>query len=238
MKIIVLTTETLHHVYFVQKVASIFSIEAVICERNILAPHFETHHSFEDKRDSHEAKLLFSNKKVSLNDICDTFFVDSINSDESVQMIKNISPDIIIVEGTGKVHENVINAKKGEMINFHGGDPEEYRGLDSHLWAIYHSDFNNFLITVHHLNKELDDGDIILQKEISLIKNMKLHELRSYNIKIAVELAISTLDMYQRHGFLISRPQKKKGRYYSFMPTSLKTICLKRFEKYTKDLVI
>jgi len=236
MKLVILTTETLHHVFFVQEITKYYTVDAVICENNTYSPTFPTHHSFEDKRDAYESQLFFANKKTTLDDISNTFHVDSINSEESIKLIKSMPSDIFLVVGTGKIYENVIQAKKDAIINLHGGDPEEYRGLDSHLWAIYHNDFNNFIITSHILNNELDDGDIILQKRISIVKNMKLHELRSKNIQAAVDITLSTLDMYQRHNQFIYRPQKRKGRYYSFMPTPLKEICLKKFERFTKEL--
>ena len=212
MKLMVLTTETLHHIYFVKQLYMVH------------------------QRDAYESDLFFKGKNIKLKDVAETKNVDSVNSDKSINLIKKYSPDIIIVGGTGKIYKDVIKSSNHGTINLHGGDPEQYRGLDSHLWSIYHNDFNNFIITIHHVNEELDDGDIILQKEIRLTKNMKIHELRSYNIQIVVELAISNLDMYKRHGFFISRPQRKKGRYYSFMPSSLKDICVKRFNKYTLNI--
>ena len=46
-------------------------------------------------------------------------------------------------------------------INLHGGDPEKYRGLDSHLWSIYHEDWASLVSTLHVVSKDLDAGDSI-----------------------------------------------------------------------------
>jgi hypothetical protein len=37
------------------------------------------------------------------------------------------------------------------------------------------------------------------------------------------------------YGEIFSRPQKKLGRYYSAMPSDLKTICVKKFKNFIKN---
>ena len=141
-----------------------------------------------------------------------------------------------IVFGTGKVSKQVIQVCPNGIINLHGGNPEEYRGLDSHLWAIYHHDFSGLVTTLHRINEELDDGDIILQMPIQLRPDMGLHELRRYNTDVCIEMVLSAFDMFNRQGYMIDRPQQKRGRYYSFMPSVIKEICLKYFNQYVVNL--
>ena len=122
------------------------------------------------------------------------------------------------------------------IFNLHWADPEKYRGLDTHLWAIYHKDFGGLITTLHHLDTGLDTGDIVLQGAIPLHHKMKLHELRAANTEVCVKLTISVIDMMNRFGEVTSRSQYNKGRYYTAMPSELKGICQKRFETYTMGL--
>ena len=59
MKIVVLTTETFHHTFFVREINKVFPIEKVLVESVILRPPFETHHSYETERVGYEKKVFF-----------------------------------------------------------------------------------------------------------------------------------------------------------------------------------
>jgi methionyl-tRNA formyltransferase len=235
MRIIILTTEATHHTYFVREVVKVFPVEKVLVELKEVKAPFGIFHPYEKLRDSYEKDIFFCRKDTSLEDVCSITNVNSVNDPNSIKYLRELNPDIIIVFGTGKISSEMIQVCSQGIINLHGGDPEEYRGLDTHLWAIYHGDFASLITTLHHLNNELDDGDIILQGAFQIKSGMQFHELRRYNTEKCVELTLSAIDMYERYGRFISRPQRKCGRYYSFMPSSIKEICLNRFEKYISN---
>jgi len=236
MKIVVLTTDTLHHTYFVQELEKVFPLESIVVERNKLSAPFDTHHPLEDRQESYERKAFFHDKNVRLRDIAKTFEVASANDPGSLAHLKDIAPDVIVVFGTGKISKEVIQICPNGIMNLHGGDPEKYRGLDTHLWAIYHRDFGGLVTTLHHLNEKLDDGAIILQAAIPLRPGMELHQLRRYNTETCIDMVTSALDMFARWRHMICRPQRKRGRYYSFMPSALKETCQIRFKEYTDRL--
>lgn len=233
MKIIILTNETFHHAFFVKAILSEYDILNVIVERDVVRAPFKTHHPFEDARNEYERQVFFNGKDVRLKDISDVYEVDNINDAKVVDLLEKCQPDVVIVFGTRKILKRIINTCPFGIVNLHGGDPEAYRGLDSHLWSIYHDDFN-LIVTLHSVNEKLDDGNIILQKPVSLSEGILIHELRRYNTEICIDLVLSGLDMYKRYGYYISRPQRTKGRYYSFMPSELKDICVNRFNRYVE----
>ena len=236
MKIIVLTTQTPHHTYFVRELVKKFPVELVITERIGAVMPFPTTHPFEIKRDEYENEVFFGGKERTLAELAPTVEVDSVNGKETLERIERFSPDVLISFGTGKISKKVIALCPDGIINLHGGDPEEYRGLDSHLWAIYHKDFEHLITTLHCLNERLDDGRIILQAPVPIARDMKIYELRRANTQACVALTLTALERYARDGKFTSRPQKKQGRHYSFMPSPLKQICQTYFERYTSTL--
>jgi len=236
MRIAVLTTDTHHHTYFVREVMKAFPIEVVLDERNVLHAPFKTAHPFELVRETYERDALFGGRELGLGDVGETLAVSRVNDPVALRRLREAKPDTIVVFGTGKVSPEVIGICPRGIVNLHGGDPEEYRGLDSHLWAIYHRDFRGLVTTLHHLNEEFDDGDIILQGAVPVCKGMALHEIRRYNTEVCVELALAALDMFARSGHFVSRPQRKLGRYYSFMPADLKEVCRTTFQKHADGL--
>lgn len=236
MRVVVLTTETAHHTYFLRELTRTVPVERVIVERRQAKPAFETAAAFERDRDEYERQAFFDGRSVSLSDVADVLDVDSANDPSSVSCLKRLQSEIVLVFGAGRLQPSIIQLCPLGMVNLHGGDPEEYRGLDTHLWAVYHGDFGGLVTTLHRVNEKLDDGDIVLQAAIPLQRGMPLHELRHRNTQVCVRLALSAIDMYQRHGGFLSRPQRRRGRYYSFMPAALKGICRERFEAYTGKL--
>lgn len=238
MKVIILTTETPHHTYFVQEISKEFPIDLVLNETNLLKAPFETDHPFETQRDRLERETWFADENPSLSEVCDTEIrsFSSINDPDAISTLTACSPNVVVVFGTGLLHSPVIAACPNGIINLHGGDPEEYRGLDTHMWAVYHGDFNALKTTLHHVDSSLDNGKIISQKAIVINSRMKLHELRRANTEVCVDLVKNALKHFQETGVFLSDAQLKKGRMYSFMPMPLKEICVKRFETYTATL--
>lgn len=234
MKIAVLTTHTPHHVYFVRELQNIFGSVTVFCETQSVGPEFATHHSFEIMRDQFELQHWFQGHRPNFSDYARVYSFFSMNETDAIVALETEAPDLVLVFGTGFLKQQVIKACPKNLFNLHGGDPENYRGLDSHLWSIYHKDFSKLVTTLHRLDSGLDTGNIVMQGHVPLFQGMKLHQLRAANTQLCVDLSISAIDMCARHGDVISHVQKQKGRYYSFMPSQLKSICVKNFEIYTK----
>lgn len=82
MKLVVLTTQTLHHTYFVRELTYAFSIEAIFVERKTNKACFDTHHPFEDKRKLYEKEVLFNNKEMTLADLGPVVEVDTVSKTE------------------------------------------------------------------------------------------------------------------------------------------------------------
>ncbi len=234
MKIALLTTQTPHHTFFVREIAARFDSVQAFCERQSLRPTFDTSHPFETERDEFERNRWFRGADPRIDEFVPATTVDTMNGTEGLSSLSSWRPDVAIVFGTGRLSSVVLENGPSCFLNLHGGDPEEYRGLDTHLWAIYHSDFGGLVTTLHRINSSLDDGDICLQERISISAGMRLCELRLANTEACVRIAVAALSSVREQGDVPSRKQRRAGRYYSFMPSPIKEICLKRFENYTR----
>ncbi|HRB81322.1 MAG TPA: formyltransferase family protein [Nitrospira sp.] len=236
MRVLILTTDTLHHSYFVRELVSHVPKLHVILETTGVRPSFEVTHPFEPVRDQYERDMWFGGNTPSVSDFAEAMTCPNVNDSEAVKAVQQFVPDITVAFGIRKAEPALIRAAGPRVVNLHGGDPEFYRGLDSHLWAIYHNDFRNVVTTLHVLNEALDDGALIGIRPVALYRDMRLHQLRQSNTESALNLVRAALEELQRTGHIASRSQRQVGRYYSFMPTVLKEVCVKRFEKYCARL--
>lgn len=236
MKLTILTTQTIHHTFFIKElIKNGIEINVLLESKNEKPFPFKTFHDFEEERDIYEIEKWFSGKDTKIEDIAKTTKFRSLNSIDAINLINEEETNISIVFGTRKINEHFINSYKGTILNLHGGDPEYYRGLDSHLWAMYHKDFDKITTTLHKLDEKLDNGEIIFKKNIPISQNSSLKTLRSENTELCVELVKKAIKMFEDNSFFISTKQKKIGRYYSAMPAVLKSISLKNFSNYIKS---
>ena len=232
-KIIILSTDTPHHRYFINKIQeSGVSIHSIYFETTHVQPSFETGPLFEDKELEYENDNFF--KDIS-NDISNYDIRHCKNINNISEDLVNLKPDLGLVFGTRKLSSELINNFKDGLLNVHRGMAEEYRGLDSDLWAIYHHDYDNIGVTIHKVIPELDKGSIIAEKRMRVHKKMKIWQIRYHTSIIATDLIINSVNDYLNNR-MSERSQKKSGRYYSFMPLALKKQMEKRFNNFCEKL--
>ena len=232
MKIIILTTQTLHHTKFVQDILEVCPDIDVILETKSLIPPFDINHSYLELQDDYESNLWFQGTLPKIKDFVHSIEVNNINDQDCFSFIMNAEPDLIVVFGTSRIRASLINCLSRPALNLHGGDPEYYRGLDSHLWSIYHGEYNRLVTSLHEVSAALDAGAILNKRPVKLTPAMELFQLRAANTDCCCSLVIDAIKQYQKEGSWNAQAQKQIGRYYSFMPTVLKEVCVKKFKGY------
>jgi methionyl-tRNA formyltransferase len=233
VKIALATTATAHHAYYARAIAERLPLTSIVIETREVRPPFETFHPFEADRDAYEREVLSADVDGDLQAVAPVHAVNTI--DDAVPHLSRLALDVVLVFGTGRLSREAI-AAASSCLNLHGGNPEEYRGLDTHLWAIYHRDFDNLVATIHHVDESLDSGDVVDCVPVPLRNGMPLYELRSRNTEACVEMSLRALRAIEQAGRVAGTPQTKRGRYYSFMPAVLKDRCVAQFERHTARL--
>jgi methionyl-tRNA formyltransferase len=96
--------------------------------------------------------------------------VESVNCDDCLRVLKQIKPDLIIVNGTRIISKNILNNVKALFINTHVGITPEYRGVHGAYWALVNNDAQNCGVTVHKVDEGIDTGDLIAQSTIKITR--------------------------------------------------------------------
>lgn len=105
-------------------------------------------------------KQKITNKKV--------IKVKSINSDQTISALKEINPEVVIVNGTRIISGKVLEAISAPFVNIHVGITPMYRGVHGAYWAIKEQDIENCGVTVHFVDKGIDTGNILEQDIIKV----------------------------------------------------------------------
>ncbi len=236
LRVGILTTETPHHVRFIQALSERWNIVRVFEEKRAVSATFETRHAVEEQGEAYEIQEWFGGKPTFLRDVADVVTFQDLNQPDAMAAMRDAACDVHIAFGTGKLNQELIDITPERIVNLHGADPEHYRGLDTHLWAVYHRDFRGLVTTLHKVSPNLDRGGVIMKKPVPLFRDMQLHQLRKANTEICIDLTNRGLEMVATYDQFISQPQLYIGRHYSFMPSVLKDRCVKQFAEYTATL--
>lgn len=236
MRIVILTTETTHHAFFVREMAKYARIQCVLVETGCKSPPFETAHPYESQREQYERHTWFGGNGAGVGEFAEIVRVASVNDECVTRRLRGESPDAVFVFGAGRLNVGTIEACGRNVLNLHGGDPTRYRGLDSHLWSIYHRDFGALMTALHRVSPQLDRGDIVELASLPIKRNLELYQLRAVNTRMCVQVCRNAIDTLRKNGSLDSKPQAAVGRYYSHMPAVLKSLCVERFAAYTRSL--
>lgn len=93
--------------------------------------------------------------------------VKNHNGNETISVLEQLNPDIVIVYGTLIIGTKVIEACR-RIINLHTGFSPTYRGSDTIFWALHNGDSENVGATVHRLEAGVDSGPILARGKPSI----------------------------------------------------------------------
>jgi methionyl-tRNA formyltransferase len=92
-----------------------------------------------------------------------TFQVASVNDEACKQLLLQIQPDIVIVNGTRIISKKILHCTAAIFINMHVGITPWYRGSHGGYWALYNNDAANFGTTIHLVDAGVDTGGVLKQ---------------------------------------------------------------------------
>lgn len=93
--------------------------------------------------------------------------VASVNSEEAVAVLRRVDPEIVVVNGTRIISEQVLGCVTATFLNTHAGITPLYRGVHGAYWALVEKDLPACGVTVHRVDPGIDTGGILEQGLIS-----------------------------------------------------------------------
>jgi methionyl-tRNA formyltransferase len=92
----------------------------------------------------------------------------SVNDEECITLLKDLDPDIVIVNGTRIISKKVLESTKAVFINMHTGITPQYRGVHGGYWALVNNDNLHCGVTIHQVDKGIDTGSVLYQSLINV----------------------------------------------------------------------
>lgn len=113
-------------------------------------------------------KEIINNNQLNTENIPSEkiFNVQSINSNDTLNILKKLNPDLIVINGTRIISKKILRGVNCKLINIHAGITPMYRGVHGAYWALVNNDALNSGVTVHFVDEGIDTGNIIEQKQV------------------------------------------------------------------------
>jgi|6_EtaG_2_1085325.scaffolds.fasta_scaffold00735_4 methionyl-tRNA formyltransferase len=237
MKIMMLTTDTKHHRFFINAIEKNFKDVSVIFETRSLKKDYPTGPFFEKEQDDFNELFFKSCSRELSNKVRNSLLIcKSVNGPKAASFLKEKSPDVCISFGTGRIKPDTIKLGRMGIINVHRGIIEKYRGLDSDMWAIINKDFSEIGTTIHWIDENLDTGPIISQGKYKIQKHDEIFHIQYHTTLIGSSLVIDALEKIKKEKDLEVYHQKELGKYYTAMSLFDKHQALKHFNEYRERL--
>lgn len=92
----------------------------------------------------------------------------TLRNEESLELVRSLEPELIVVAAYGKLlPEEILSVPPRGAVNVHSSLLPKYRGAAPINWAVLNGETETG-VTIMYMAKELDAGDIILQKTTAI----------------------------------------------------------------------
>ena len=162
-------------------------------------------------------RITFRTNQVELKkrvQKCPSISTTNINSEGTVTLIKEHSPDLLIVFGGRIIKPEVIRLFPKGILNLHLGLSPEYRGSNCIEWPLYHGDPKGVGATVHYIDEGIDSGAIIEQFITQPRPGESLASILMGSLKGGIHLLLDTVSRIEKGEDIESTSQEKGGFCY------------------------
>ena len=140
------------------------------------------------------------------------------NNREEEQRIRELAPDLIVVAAYGKIlPESILQIPPYGCINVHSSLLPKYRGAAPIQWAILNGETETG-VTIMHMAKALDAGDIIAQAKTEIDTNETAEDLHDRLMHLGAQLLVKTIPLIAS-GQASRTPQEEEQSSYASMLT-------------------
>ena len=94
--------------------------------------------------------------------------VPSANDPRVIQLLRELQPDAVVVNGTRILSAAVLASIPAPFINTHVGITPRYRGVHGGYWAMACQDAEHCGVTVHLVDEGIDTGGVLYQGRIDV----------------------------------------------------------------------
>ena len=198
---------------------------AATCLKKIIADGFEVVgvYTQPDRPKGRGMKMVFPPvKEVAISNGIAVFQPENFRSDEDVQELRDLKPDVIAVVAYGRIlPQRVLDIPARGCVNIHASLLPQYRGSAPYQWAVLDG-LTETGVTAQYMALKMDAGDIIDVSKTPIGPNETAGELLEHLAVLGADLLSKTLGR-MASGDVAGTPQD--GSLATYAPMLDKTMC-------------
>lgn len=121
------------------------------------------------------------------------FQPEKLRNSEFLEQIKNLDADVFVVVAFRMMPKVLFEMPKIGTFNLHASLLPDYRGAAPINYAVINGEEKTG-VTTFFINEKIDEGNILLQKELEIFPDENAGSLHDRLMEIGSELIVSTLD--------------------------------------------
>ena len=169
-------------------------------------------------------------KEAALKLDIPVFQPQSMRDSETIEQIKALSPDVIVVVAYGKIlPKEILEIPRFGCVNGHASLLPKYRGASPIQWCIVCGETVTGVTTML-MDEGMDTGDILETIEVSIGETETAEQLFDRLSVISADLMVSTLEKLEKGEIT---PQKQDENKATYAPIIKKEMALLDFKNKT-----
>lgn len=141
------------------------------CLKYLVLNEFSVVGCFVNEEDEAKNRWYDSLREFCVKQKIPVYYFPNVNSVESENKMRKLSPDIIVVVYYDQIlKQNIIDLPKMGCINLHLALPQVHRGCYPTTWSLIRGDALTGA-TLHFITTDIDNGPVIAQRKIKIEDN-------------------------------------------------------------------
>lgn len=154
-------------------------------------------------------------------------------AEESLNLLKSISPDLIVVTAYGQIlPKEILELPKHGCINIHASLLPRYRGAAPINWCILNGETKTG-VTSMMMEEGLDTGDMLIKRETEIGENETYSELYARLSEMGGEILMQTIEAIENNTLT---PEKQDDSLSCYSPMIRKEMSALDFSKSAQEI--
>ncbi len=148
----------------------------------------------------------------------------TLKTDDSIDLINSLKPDLIVVVAYGKIlPESILKIPNKGCINVHGSLLPKYRGAAPIQWSVINGEKVTGITTMY-MDAGLDTGDMILKSETTIDEDETSGELYDRLKIMGAKLLVETINQLEKGIITREQQDNNQSSYAPMLDKSLSNI--------------
>lgn len=148
----------------------------------------------------------------------------TLKTDDSIDLINSLQPDLIVVVAYGKIlPESILKIPNKGCINVHGSLLPKYRGAAPIQWSVINGEKVTGITTMY-MDAGLDTGDMILKSETTIDEDETSGELYDRLKIMGAKLLVETINQLEKGIITREQQDNNQSSYAPMLDKSLSNI--------------